>query len=194
MKNLLPLLAGFFLTGCRAFDPALLTPSSAPLATRLPPLTPEVQAPHFRPGFDTLHVASDLDTLFAREVREVIAAPAGSSRGFAVLTTRCVRYGQGHGYAFLSGLTLGGLTLLGFPWVRYHCTLDVQLDIRNQRRELVGTYYAQGRTVLRGSLYGRTNYRQSHRVLYLQCVRQALAQIVPQIPPELAELQRELRP
>ena len=196
MKQLVVVLSGFCLAGCRAFDPALLHATPEPLAVRLPRLTAQVHRPGFCTHLDSQAVARDLDTLFAREVRTVLTSPAGPSHGYAVLTTRCVRYGQGGGFTYLSGLTLGGLTLVGFPWCRYHATVEVQLDVRNQRRELVGTYYAQGQAVLLGGLYRRTNYtpRDYNRILYLHCVRQGLAQIVCQLPPDLGALQQQLLP
>ena len=196
MRKVILMLGGLSLTGCRAFDPSLLAPAGAPLAQRLPRLTAEVQPPQFCFRFDSSAVARDLDTLFARQVREAVAAPRGAPQGFAVLTARCVRYGQGGGYSYVSGLTLGALTVFGFPWSRYHCTVDVQVDVRNRRRELVGTYYAQGKAVLPGGLYRRTNYQQKDcdRTLYLQCVRQGLEQIMPQLQAEGAQLQQGLLP
>jgi hypothetical protein len=183
------------LTGCRAFDPALLTPTSSPLLVRLPPLTAEVNTARLHLArVDSQAVAADLRTLFAREVSEVLTSPAGPPQGMAVLTTRRIHYGEGAVYTYLSGLTLTTISLLGFPWGRYRCVVDVQLDILNNRRELVGTYYAQGKVKALQGVYTRNNYAQPARVLYLQCVRQGLEQISLQIPAEQAFLQQQLTP
>lgn len=183
------------LTGCRAFDPALLMPTATPLPVRLPPLTAEVNTSHLRLArVDSQAVAADLRTLFAGEVREVLTSPGGSPQGVAVLTTRRLRYGEGAVYTYLSGLTFSTISLLGFPWGRYRCVVDVQLDILNNRRELLGTYYAQGKVKALRGVYTHNNYAQPARVLYLQCVRQGLEQIVLQIPAERAALQQQLTP
>jgi hypothetical protein len=89
---------------------------------------------------------------------------------------------------------MGVLNLFGFPFAKYHYVVDVQLDVLNDRRELVGSYRGQGRATATGSLYSATNYTQPDRVLYLQCVRQGLAQIVPQLQPEVSRLRAALVP
>jgi len=183
------------MTSCRAFDPALLTPGSSPLSVRLPPLTAEVNTSHLLLArVDSQAVAADLRTLFAREVSEVLTSPSGPPQGVAVLNTRRLRYREGAVYTYLSGLTFTTISLLGFPWGRNLCVVDVQLDILNNRRELVGTYYAQGKVKALRGIYTRNNYAQPVRVLYLQCVRQGLEQIALQIPAELTSLQQQLTP
>ncbi|MDO7854468.1 hypothetical protein [Hymenobacter convexus] len=182
------------LAGCRAFDPALLAPTSDPLPVQLPPLVAEVRLPHFSVSRDSQAVATDVRTLFGREVREVLADSSGAPRGFAVLTARRVRYGTGPVYSYISGLAFGGLALLGLPMARYRCAVDVQLDVRNQRRELIGTYYAQGQAKATAGPYSHANYAQPERVLYVQCVRQGLAQIMTQLQPEIPHLREELAP
>ena len=195
MSKKLLALGALCLTGCRAFDPALLTPTPNPLPTRLPPLLAEVNTAHLRLArADSQAIAADLRTLFAGEVREVLTSPDGSPRGVAVLTTRRIRYGEGAVYSYLSGLTFTTISLLGFPWARNLCVVDVQLDILNNRRELLGTYYAQGKVKALRGVYSHNNYAQPARVLYLQCVRQALEQIVLQIPAEQAFLRQQLTP
>jgi hypothetical protein len=133
-------------------------------------------------------------TLFERQVREVLAEPYGTPRGFLVLHTRRVSARSGLGYALVSGATLGGLNLFGFPFARYQYVVDVQLEVLNARRELVGSYRGQGQAKALGSLYSKTNYAQPDRVLYLQCVRQGLDQILPQLQPEVARLRAALAP
>lgn len=184
--------AGLWLPGCRAFDPAWLAPVPAMLPAPLPALTAEVRIRHPRAIADSQRVAHDLRTLFAREVGEVLTDTAGPPRGFLVLTTHRVRYGEGGAYSYFTFLALGGLTPFGFPWTRHRCVVDVQLDVRNRRNELLATYYGQGQAKATGSLYSRTNYRRPERVVYLQCVRQGLAQIIPQLEPDVARLRREL--
>ncbi|MDO7847800.1 hypothetical protein Q5H92_15650 [Hymenobacter sp. M29] len=182
------------LAGCRAFDPALLAPTPETLPARLPPLAAEVRLPHFFVSRDSQTVATDVRTLFGREVREVLVDSSGTPQGFAVLTARRVRYGTGPVYSYISGLAFGGMNLLGFPFARYRCAVDLQLDVRNQRRELVGTYYAQEQATATAGFYSRANYAQPERVLYLQCVRQGLTQIRAQLQPEIPRLREELAP
>ncbi|UOQ73035.1 hypothetical protein [Hymenobacter cellulosilyticus] len=181
-----------FGSGCKAFDPALLNPTAETLPTRLPTLTPEVQSERILLSFSPMAVPNDVRTLFEREVREVLSEPYGKSRGFLVLHTRRVSARPGLGFTFASVLTAGSLNLLGFPWARYRYVVDVQLDVLNQRRELIGSYRGTGQARATAGLYSRTNFSQPDRVLYLQCVRQGLDQIIPQLRPETARLQAAL--
>ena len=87
---------------------------------------------------------TDVRALFERETREVLTEPYGKPPGFLVLRTRRVTARAGLGYALVSGLTMGGLNLFGFSWAKYQYVVDVQLEVRNLRRELVGTYRGQG--------------------------------------------------
>jgi hypothetical protein len=192
MKTLVALLGMLCLVGCRAFDPALLTPAPETLPARLPPLVAEVRFQRLHLSRDSQAVAADVRTLFEREVREVLAAPSGAPVGFAELTTQRVRYGEGAVYSYVSGLAFGGLNLLGFPLARYRCAVDLQLDVRNRRHELVGTYYAQGKATATAGFYSRANYAQPGRVLYVLCVRQGLAQLIAQLQPEIPRLREEL--
>jgi hypothetical protein len=192
MKQFFILLTLFLLGGCKAFDPGLLNPIPGPLTTRLPTLTPEVQSQRLLLTLDPMAVPTDVRTLFERETREVLTEPYGKPRGFLVLRTRRVTASPGLGFTFVSVLTAGGLNLFGFPWARYKYVVDVQLDVLNQKRELLGSYRGQGQAKARAALYSSTNYAQPDRVLYLQCVRQALEQIVPQLQPETARLQAAL--
>ena len=192
MKHIALLLGGLWLTGCRAFDPAWLTPVPESLPVRLPALTAEVRMRRVRFYTDSQLIANDIRTLFAREVQEELTEPAGPPQGFIVLTTHRVSYREGIFYAGLTGFALGGLTPFGLPWSHRRCVVDVQLDVRNRRNELLATYYGQGQAKATGSLYSRANYRHPERVLYLQCVRQGLTQIIPQLQPEVARLRQEL--
>ena len=182
-----------FIAGCRSFDPALLNPTAETLPIRLPTLTPEVQSQRIALSLDPQAVPTDVRTLFERETREVLTEPYGKPQGFLVLQTRRVTARAGLGYALVSGLTMGGLNLFGFPWARYQYVVDVQLEVRNLRRELVGTYRGQGQARATGSLYRSTNYAQPDRVLYLQCVRQGFDQLMPQLRTDVPRLQAALR-
>ncbi len=178
------------LPGCRALAPTLLAPAAAHMPLRLPALMAEVSLQQVRPRADSATIAQDIHQLFDRELREVLTTPADSTRGLAVLNVRCVRYGGGQGYTALSGFSFCSLNLLGLPIARYHCTADVQLDIRNRRYELLGTYYAQGKWQQCLGLYYRPWYSEKAmpRVAYLQAVRQGLTQILPQLQAELPQL------
>ncbi|MGI4874230.1 MAG: hypothetical protein ACRYFX_23970 [Janthinobacterium lividum] len=183
------------LTNCRAFDSALLHPASLSLPVRLPALSAEVHLYGLRPAVDSVRaaaVAQDIDTLFAQEVRQVLALPTGSTQGTAVLTVRRVRYGEGFLYSFVSGASLCSLNLLGFPAGRIHCTTDVVLDIRNRHGELVGTYYTQGKGAQLVGFYGRPKYTVAIRTAYLLSVRQGLAQLLPQLQAEMPQLRAAL--
>lgn len=184
---------GFGLAGCRAFDPALLNPTAETLPVRLPTLTPEVQTQRLLLTSDPEAVPADVRTLFERETREVLTEPYGPSQGFLVLRTRRVSARAGLGYALVSGFTIGGLNLFGFPWAKYRYVVDVQLDVLNPRRELLGSYRGQGKAQATGSLYSATNYAQPDRVLYLQCVRQGFDQLMPQLRADVVRLQTVLR-
>ncbi|RYU77972.1 hypothetical protein [Hymenobacter persicinus] len=192
MRKSAILLTLSLLSSCRAFDPGLLNPTAETLASRLPTLTPEVQSQRLALSLDPMAVPTDVRTLFERETREVLTEPYGKPRGFLVLRTRRVSARAGLGFAAVSGLTLGGLNLFGFPWARYQYVVDVQLDVLNLKRELLGSYRGQGQAKATASLYSSTNYTQPDRVLYLQCVRQGLDQIILQLRPETARLQAAL--
>jgi hypothetical protein len=192
MQKIATLLVVLCLAGCRAFDPALLSPAPETLPFRLPPLVADVRLPRLHLRRDSQAVAADVRTLFEREVREVLTDSSGTPLGFAELATQRVRYGEGAVYSYVSGLAFGGLNLLGFPLARYRCAVDLQLDVRNRRHELVGTYYAQGKATATAGFYSRANYAQPERVLYVLCVRQGLAQIIAQLQPEIPRLREEL--
>ena len=110
---------------------------------------------------------TDVRALFERETREVLTKPYGKPPGFLVLQTRRVTARAGLGYALVSGLTMGGFNLFGCLWAKYQYVVDAQLEVRNLRRELVGTYRVQGQARATGGLYSSTNYTQPDRVLYL---------------------------
>ena len=194
MKTLLTALLLLATAGCRAFDPALLNPTAETLPVRLPTLTPEVQSERITLTFSPGAVPADVRTLFEREVREVLTTPYGPPQGTLLLRTRRVSFRFGPGFGIVSGFTTGVLNLFGFPWARYKYVVETQLDVLNVHRELIGSYRAQGQAKATASLYSRTNYAQPDRVLYVQCVRQSLDQIIPQLRADVPRLQAALAP
>ena len=194
MKTVLFARGLLFVAGCRSFDPALLNPTAEIWPIRLPTLTSEVQSQRIAPSLDPQAVPTDVRALFEREIREVLTEPYGKPQGFLVLRTRRVTARAGLGYALVSGLTMRGLNLFGFPWAKHQYVVDVQLKVRNLRRELVGTYRGQGQARTPGGLYSSTNYAQPDRVLYLQCVRQGFDQLMPQLRADVPRLQAALLP
>ena len=113
---------------------------------------------------------TDVRALFERETREVLTEPYGKPPDFLVLQTRRVTARAGLRYALVSGLTMGGLNLFGFPWAKYQYMVNVQLEVPTSS----------------------TNYAQPDRVLYLQCVRQGFNQLMPQLRTDVPWLQAAL--
>ena len=72
---------------------------------------------------------TDVCALFEREIREVLTEFYGKPQGFLVLQTGCVTARAGLRYALVSGLTMGGLNLFGFPWAKYQHVVDVQVEV-----------------------------------------------------------------
>ena len=159
-----------FVGWCRFFDPALLNPTAEILPIRLPTLTPEVQSQRIVLSLDPQAVPTDVRVLFERETREVLTEPYGKPPGFLVRQTRRATVRAGLRYALVSGLTMGGLNLFGFPWAKYQYMVNVQLEVPTSS----------------------TNYAQPDRVLYLQCVRQGFNQLMPQLRTDVPWLQAAL--
>jgi hypothetical protein len=199
-KILIFLIALSFFASCKTFDPKYLNPTGAAFSPKLPALENGVEnnlvAIIDRQGTIIGATPQDVTTYFDRDVTELMTDPYGNKRGSIVLKVNTINSGMaGFGYFMLGDLTsLGLFWLLGLPYGGGKATVEVEVELNDPNRRLVGKYRGSGHHKMICSLYNGNNYTSpvAQRISYLLAVKDAVADAKTKMMPDLERLNKEL--
>ena len=83
---------------------------------------------------------NDVINVFNKEVKENITSPYGAKKGYITLKLGYRGVDRSWWYTLPSLLTLGTINLLGFPGDKISQSLEVEVEIWNNKKELVKRY------------------------------------------------------
>jgi hypothetical protein len=134
----------------------------------------------------------DTIVLFDREFKDNVTNPIGEKYGFATFKIAAGGTKSGVILPFFSGLTLGSLNLLGMPADAYKTSVEVEIELLDAKKNVVGRYTAIGTaTSLVAFYYGYTNENAS-RMSNILAVKRALTEIKDHIKNDHADLNKKL--
>jgi hypothetical protein len=190
------LLSYLFLTltaaGCKSAEQSLFRTPAAPISTRLPALETSVDIGPLAETEGAL--PEDPRLLFQRELRQNITVPADSAQfGYAKLViTNSSMWRTGKGLQAFQMVTLMLPTLLGLPMEYYCSKLEAVVQIMNAKGDVIGTYHGLGTSRVRVAMYSGYGQTAAPRLADAEALKQALAQIRPQLGTDAGRLRDEL--
>lgn len=136
---------------------------------------------------------NDVINVFNKEVKENISSPYGTKKGYIVL--KLGYRGNDHGYQYMipSLLSLGTLNILGFPADKITQSLEIEVEIWNNKKELVKRYVENVLDYNYVAMYW--GYRQPVilRKVAADNIKQGLEKIRYQINNDAAEIKQKLK-
>ena len=199
-KQILYLVIILLFFSCKSFDRELINPQNNPLDNKLPAMEVVVKnnlvAIVDQSG--TLIGASpeDVHTYFDREVTENLTNPYGEKKGTIVLKVSTID-SKPKGmwlYAFGTVWTLTIANVFGLPMGAHESIVEVDLEIMDFNRRLIGKYRGSGHSRVVKGYYSDQNYRDRDmaRASYILAVKDAVEEAKTKLIPDIKRLQSEL--
>ena len=188
-------IVGLF-TGCKSFDPKFLSPTGNPFNPKLPSMERYIEnnlvAIVTTTGQSVGASPQDVLTLFDREVSEIMTNPYGDKKGFLLLKVNTIENKLSVWQWIVSGTLMFTPTLLGLPLFSTKAVVEIQIDVMNNNRTLIGSYKGSSEKRMKSGLYIKDSYRELSRVCYLLAVKQAIEDAKSKMTPDLNRLVAEL--
>ncbi len=190
MKKLLFILVTIgLLASCKPFDPKLMQASDYSLSPKLPAMEKQIENNHIflvTPQGTFIGLSpNDLSTIFDKEITQNITNPYTDKKGYIVLKINTIRDAD----RMRLGVVIPFM-FLGFTTIKHFSDIEVQIDVLNSNRRLIGSYTGTGNCALKNSLYDGYQYLQ--KVTYLTAFRLALEQAKKKMSPDMDRLIKEL--
>ena len=186
----------FLLSSCKSFDPAFLNPSGDPFNPKLPAMEAQVEnnlVAIINSSGQTVGASpQDVQTLWNREAAEIITDAYSDKQGYLLLKVNTIETKGNFLYPILSGLTLWTINLFGVPTMGGKSTVEVQIDVMDLNRKLIGSYRASATKKMHTGMFSKTNYKEFPRVLYLLTVKEAIQEAKKKMQPDLDRLTKQL--
>ena len=135
----------------------------------------------------------DINTIFDREVKNNITNPFTDKKG--TITCNIVAGGggmRGYGYQFFSGLTLFVFNLFGMPCAISKTSLEIEVEIHNLNKKLIGRYTSRSSQKEIIALYYGYNWGSGNRITAINAFKKCMADIKHQIDLDYPRLIKEL--
>ncbi|MBC6988479.1 MULTISPECIES: hypothetical protein [Hymenobacter] len=165
---------------------------SASLSTRLPTLEVAVQTGPLAASDGAL--PEDPQKLFQNEINQNITDSGDSLLfGYARLqVTEATAARAGRGFQAFQMLTFMAPSLFGMPLEYRRTSLRAEVQIMNDRGQVIGTYEGIGRSNVRVAMYHGYSQSDAPRLADADALRLALAQIRPQLETDSDTLRMQL--
>lgn len=136
---------------------------------------------------------NDVINIFNKEVKENITNPYGEKKGYISLKLGYRGEDRQPLLAFISIISLGTINLLGFPADIKEQSLEVEVEIWNNKKEIIKRYTANALDSEFLAVYYGYNELTIHRKLAAENIKQALEQIRRQINDDAEEINKKLK-
>ena len=159
MKYLIPIIC-FFCCSCSIkFNTALLTPNDISINPRFTNLAiPDASSISVKSSYNPETTLGKLESLIEEDFEENILKFDKSYKGYIIPKINANILVNGHGWAFLTGFTLGTLNLLGMPWNGFKISLNTEFTIRDINNNKVWKKrYFQEKQINVGFYYNAAN-------------------------------------
>jgi hypothetical protein len=138
--------------------------------------------------------ASELEVYFARDVERNMTQNQGKNNGFISCTITAFEqpplYNGGLMYLHLIGL--GIPTLLGIPFTSAMTEIEVQVNIKNLKNEIIGTYIGYGKNRKTSGAYYGYRPSQIQRITIIKAFEAAMRDVKAQISADTNNLIEKL--
>lgn len=196
-KTIILLAVTILLSNCKSFDASLLNPTGQPFNPKLPAMEKIVEnnmVAIISPNGQIVGAnPQDVNTLFDREVSEIMTNPYDTKRGYLVLKVSRIS-DKAHMGGYLFGVMLLSVpNLLGLPFFSAKSSVEVQVDVLDQNRKLIGSYRASATKKIRTTYYSNNyNFYNTQRVAFLESVKEGLKEVKIKMQPDITRLTSEL--
>ncbi|MBG8552414.1 hypothetical protein [Hymenobacter guriensis] len=171
----------------------MFKPNPAALTTRLPALEVAVENGPLNRVED--EATTDPIQIFQREAKQNLLEPNDSSAKFGYMklqvTEAWITRG-GKGFHVIQMLGMLTPSLLGIPIEYFRTKLRAELQVIDANGEVVGSYIGTGSSNVRVAMYHGYSQTAAPRLADAEALRQALAQIKPQLDSAATRLRTHL--
>lgn len=136
---------------------------------------------------------NDIINIFDKEVKENISTPYGNKKGYISLK---LGYRGSDGsiiYPLTSIVSMFTLNLVGFPWNEIDESLEVEVQIMNNKKEVVGRYVEHVANSNYVAMWWGYNEKTIYRKVAADNIRTALEKIRFRINNDSTKLNKQLR-
>lgn len=197
-KTFLLVFALTLLVGCKPFDPTILNSGGEPFNPKLPSMEKQIENNYvfiITPGGEfTGPNPQDVSVLFDREISDKMTNPYTDKKGYLVLKINTIRHKVNGGFCMATVFPLYYLpALFNASYGINKTNIEVQIDVLNVNRRLIGSYRGQASTKTKAKLYtNNIKSRDFSRQTYIMTLKQALQEAKKNMIPDLDRLNKEL--
>lgn len=136
---------------------------------------------------------NDVINIFEKTVKENISTPYGTKKGTIALTIRYRENNNNKKYRAISLLSFGTATLLGFPWDKIDETIEIEVEILNNKQETIKIYkeFVSGTSYV--AAWWGYNEDDAYRKVSADNIKQALEKISLQINADASDIKKKLK-
>lgn len=182
------LLIVHLLTGCKAWDAALVSVKKEPISPQLPAMDKKIEDI----GNTTVYISEDETRLFTKEVEENLTNPFGDKYGHIIMKLTVIHSTDGMGWLVPNFCTLYFGTLFGMPVAEFRHKLEVEFRIIDSKDKMIAKYSGIGKGSALVALYHGYAFRKAPRKSFTQAMNEAMDQIRPQIQRDAVSLNEKL--
>jgi hypothetical protein len=186
------------LVGCKPFDPTILNAGGEPFSPKLPAMEKQIENNYvfiITPGGEfTGPNPQDVSVLFDREISDKMTNPYTDKKGILLLKINTIRHKVNGGFCLATVFPLYYLPILFNASYGVNKTnIEVQIDVLNANRKLIGSYRGQAIQKTKARLYNN-NIKSGDfsRQTYIVALKEALQQAKKNMVPDLDRLNKEL--
>ncbi len=181
----------FCLSSCKAWDASMVRINESPIQPKLPALEKEVI------DFATqknLVLTDELKTIHD-EIEKNIIIPTGEKKGTIKVTRRHLKIQRGWAFIATSIYTTGLLNIVGFPFASYNSKIEIEVEIKDLKGNLIKKYNEVGDAKERNlvALYYGYSIRAAKTKAFSEAISDAFSKIYPKIQTDLLEINTKLK-
>ncbi|KAB1066065.1 hypothetical protein [Salibacter halophilus] len=189
MKNSILILTIIFMTGCKAWDPSMISVQKDPISPKLLSLERRMEDL----ANTTVNTNDDELKVFTEEVEKNLINPYGDKYGYIAYKKNVLDYSPGMGMLLLSSFTLTVPNLFGMPYQTIKYKVEVELRIMDSQNRLIGKYSAIGEAKSTVAYYYGYSIKSAVKRTYPEAIKDAFSKIRPQIQADVKRLNKALK-
>ncbi len=135
----------------------------------------------------------DVIYLFDKEVTENITNPYGKKKGYIALKLGYRETNQQWWYQIPSILSLFSLNVLGFPWNNVNETLEIEVRVMNNKKEMLARYVENVESADYVAVWWGYDERTIYRKVAVDNVKKAMEKIRKRIAKDAPKLKEKLK-
>ena len=136
---------------------------------------------------------NDIINMFDKEVKENITTPYGEKKGYSSLKLGYRGSEDSFIYPLTSTLSLFTLNLVGFPWTELEESLEVEVQIMNNKKEIISRYTENVFSSNYVAMWWGYDENVVYRKVAADNIKQALERIRNKINTEASILNKKLK-